>query len=163
MYRSLLCRWKLQKKYWIKGGTYLCSSNFSPNFQFFFFNESLFGIIQWKIKKDNVADWFSQPSLLIFTKSANNSDCMGHIWWSMRCNTEIIHSLCWFCYEAYDGSLISVTQSISPKNIHRTILAKVSHSGIFHLSFYEYEYSDVAYNLTYIFSHAAVYSRFTNI
>ncbi len=47
----------------------------SPHFHLFYFNESLefCEFFEWKIKKINDADLFSQPPLLIFTKGANIS------------------------------------------------------------------------------------------
>ncbi len=54
---------------------------FSPHFQLFYFNDRLefCEFIEWKIKRINNADLFSQPPLLIFIKGANISG--GH------CNT----------------------------------------------------------------------------
>ncbi len=50
---------------------------FSPHFQLFYFNElELCEFIEWKIKRINNADLFSQPPLLIFIKGANISG--GH-------------------------------------------------------------------------------------
>ncbi len=46
---------------------------FSPHFQLFYFNDRLefSEFIEWKIKRINNADLFSQPPLLIFIKGAN--------------------------------------------------------------------------------------------
>ncbi len=46
---------------------------FSPQFQLFYFNDRLefCEFFEWKIKRINNADLFSQPSLLIFIKGAN--------------------------------------------------------------------------------------------
>ncbi len=51
---------------------------FSPHFQLFYFNDRLefFEFFEWKIKRINNADLFSQPPLVIFTKGANISG--GH-------------------------------------------------------------------------------------
>ncbi len=51
---------------------------FSPHFQLFYFNDRLeiCEFFEWKIKRINNADLFSQPPLLIFTKGANISG--GH-------------------------------------------------------------------------------------
>ncbi len=51
---------------------------FSPHFQLFYFNDTLefCEFIEWKIKRINDADLFSQPPLLIFIKGANISG--GH-------------------------------------------------------------------------------------
>ncbi len=51
---------------------------FSPYFQLFYFNDRLefCEFIEWKIKRINNADLFSQPPLLIFIKGANISG--GH-------------------------------------------------------------------------------------
>ncbi len=48
---------------------------FSPHFQLFYFNDRLefCEFFEWKIKRINNADLFSQPPLLIFTKGANIS------------------------------------------------------------------------------------------
>ncbi len=48
---------------------------FSPHYQLFNFKERLefFEFFEWKNKKINDADLFSQPPLLIFTKGANIS------------------------------------------------------------------------------------------
>ncbi len=48
---------------------------FSPHFQLFYFNDR-FEFFEWKIKRINNADLFSQPPLVIFTKGANISG--GH-------------------------------------------------------------------------------------
>ncbi len=50
----------------------------SPHFQLFYFNDRLefCEFFEWKIKRINNADLFSQPPLLIFTKGANISG--GH-------------------------------------------------------------------------------------
>ncbi len=47
----------------------------SPHFQLFYFNERLeiCEFFEWKIKKINDTDLFSQPPMLIFTKGANIS------------------------------------------------------------------------------------------
>ncbi len=47
----------------------------SPHFQLFYFNENLelCKFFEWKIKKIDDADLFSQPPLLIFTKGPNIS------------------------------------------------------------------------------------------
>ncbi len=46
---------------------------FSPLFPLFYFNDRLefCEFFEWKIKRINNADLFSQPPLLIFTKGAN--------------------------------------------------------------------------------------------
>ncbi len=46
---------------------------FSPHFQLFYFNDRLefCEFFEWKIKRINNADLFSQPPLLIFIKGAN--------------------------------------------------------------------------------------------
>ncbi len=51
---------------------------FSPHFQLFYFNKRLefCEFFEWKIKRINNADLFSQLPLLIFTKGANISG--GH-------------------------------------------------------------------------------------
>ncbi len=51
---------------------------FSPHFQLFYFNDWLefCEFFEWKIKRINNADLFSQPPLLIFIKGANISG--GH-------------------------------------------------------------------------------------
>ncbi len=51
---------------------------FSPHFQLFYFNDRLefCEFFEWKIKRINNADLFSQPPLFIFTKGANISG--GH-------------------------------------------------------------------------------------
>ncbi len=51
---------------------------FSPHFQLFYFNDRLefCEFIEWKIKRINSADLFSQPPLLIFIKGAHISG--GH-------------------------------------------------------------------------------------
>ncbi len=51
---------------------------FSPHFQLFYFNDRLefCEFFEWKIKRINNADLFSQPTLVIFTKGANISG--GH-------------------------------------------------------------------------------------
>ncbi len=53
---------------------------FSPHFQLFYFNDRLefCEFFEWKIKRINNADLFSQPPLLIFIKGANISggDCI---------------------------------------------------------------------------------------
>ncbi len=51
---------------------------FSPHFQLFYFNDRLefCEFFEWKIKRINNADLFSQPPLVIFTKGANISG--GH-------------------------------------------------------------------------------------
>ncbi len=51
---------------------------FSPHFQLFYFNDRLefCEFFEWKIKRMNNADLFSQPPLLIFIKGANISG--GH-------------------------------------------------------------------------------------
>ncbi len=51
---------------------------FSPHFQLFYFNDRLefCDFFEWKIKRINNADLFSQPPLLIFIKGANISG--GH-------------------------------------------------------------------------------------
>ncbi len=51
---------------------------FSPQFQLFYFNDrlELCEFFEWKIKRINNADLFSQPPLLIFIKGANISG--GH-------------------------------------------------------------------------------------
>ncbi len=51
---------------------------FSPHFQLFYFNDRLefCEFIEWKIKRINNADLFSQPPLLIFIKGAHISG--GH-------------------------------------------------------------------------------------
>ncbi len=51
---------------------------FSPHFQLFYFNDRLefCEFFEWKIKRINNADLFSQLPLLIFTKGANISG--GH-------------------------------------------------------------------------------------
>ncbi len=51
---------------------------FSPHFQLFYFNDRLefCEFLEWKIKRINNADLFSQPPLLIFIKGANISG--GH-------------------------------------------------------------------------------------
>ncbi len=51
---------------------------FSPHSQLFYFNDRLefCEFIEWKIKRINNADLFSQPPLLIFIKGANISG--GH-------------------------------------------------------------------------------------
>ncbi len=48
---------------------------FSPHFQLFYFNDRLefCEFFEWKIKRINNADVFSQPPLVIFTKGANIS------------------------------------------------------------------------------------------
>ncbi len=45
----------------------------SPHFQLFYFNES-FEFFEWKIKKINDTNLFSELPLLIFTKGANISE-----------------------------------------------------------------------------------------
>ncbi len=47
-------------------------TRFSPHFQLFYFNYSLecYEFVEWKIKRINNADLFSQPPLLIFIKGA---------------------------------------------------------------------------------------------
>ncbi len=54
---------------------------FSPHSQLFYFNDRLefCEFIEWKIKRINNADLFSQPPLLIFIKGANISGghCIG--------------------------------------------------------------------------------------
>ncbi len=51
---------------------------FSPHFQLFYFNDRLefCEFFEWKSKRINNADLFSQPPLLIFIKGANISG--GH-------------------------------------------------------------------------------------
>ncbi len=51
---------------------------FPPHFQLFYFNDRLefCEFFEWKIKRINNADLFSQPPLLIFIKGANISG--GH-------------------------------------------------------------------------------------
>ncbi len=55
---------------------------FSPHFQLFYFNDRLefCEFFEWKIKRINNADLFSQPPLIIFTKGANISGghCIFH-------------------------------------------------------------------------------------
>ncbi len=55
---------------------------FSPHFQLFYFNDRLefCEFFEWKIKRINNADLFSQPPLLIFIKGANISG--GHCMFS---------------------------------------------------------------------------------
>ncbi len=60
---------------------------FSPHFQLFYFNDRLefCEFFEWKIKRINNADLFSQPPLVIFTKGANISgghcmfSCCAHV------------------------------------------------------------------------------------
>ncbi len=56
---------------------------FSPHFQLFYFNDRLefCEFFEWKIKRINNADLFSQPPLLIFIKGANISGghCMAKL------------------------------------------------------------------------------------
>ncbi len=49
---------------------------FSPHFQLFYFNDMLefCDLFEWKIKRINNEDLFSQPSLLIFIKGAKTSE-----------------------------------------------------------------------------------------
>ncbi len=73
---------------------------FSPHFQLFYFNDRLefCEFIEWKIKRINNADLFSQPTLLIFIKGANISG--GHciyifiLWWNQVVLKEMISSCC---------------------------------------------------------------------
>ncbi len=59
---------------------------FSPHFQLFYFNDRLefCEFIEWKIKRINNADLFSQPPLLIFIKGANISG--GHCNLCLKCS-----------------------------------------------------------------------------
>ncbi len=57
---------------------------FSPHFQLFYFNDRLefWEFFEWKIKRINNADLFSQPPLLIFIKGANISG--GHCTYNLN-------------------------------------------------------------------------------
>ncbi len=58
----------------------------SPHFQLFYFNELEFcEFFEWKIKRINNADLFSQPPFLIFTKGANIS--VKHCTWKVQMNS----------------------------------------------------------------------------
>ncbi len=59
---------------------------FSPHFQLFYFNDRLefCEFFEWKIKRINNADLFSQPPLLIFIKGADISG--GHCIWFVYMN-----------------------------------------------------------------------------
>ncbi len=65
---------------------------FSPHFQLFYFNDRLefCEFIEWKIKRINNADLFSQPPLLIFIKGANISG--GHCILQERLQSEAFSS-----------------------------------------------------------------------
>ncbi len=72
---------------------------FSPQFQLFYFNDRLefCEFIEWKIKRINNADLFSQPPLLIFIKGANISG--GHCTWKyMEIFSKYILYVCIFIY-----------------------------------------------------------------
>ncbi len=62
---------------------------FSPHFQLFYFNDRLefCEFFEWKIKRINNADLFSQPPLLIFIKGANISGghCILISWRNRTC------------------------------------------------------------------------------
>ncbi len=62
----------------MKWRKYFLHNEISPHFQLFYFNDRLefCEFLEWKIKRINNADLFSQPPLLIFTKGANISG--GH-------------------------------------------------------------------------------------
>ncbi len=65
---------------------------FSPHFQLFYFNDRLefCEFFEWKIKRINNADLFSQPPLLIFIKGANISG--GHCMYVPCCIPQILKS-----------------------------------------------------------------------
>ncbi len=69
---------------------------FSPHSQLFYFNDRLefCEFIEWKIKRINNADLFSQPPLLIFIKGANISG--GHC--SDRAVALILINLCFMSH-----------------------------------------------------------------
>ncbi len=78
---------------------------FSPHFQLFYFNDRLefCEFFEWKIKRINNADLFSQPPLVIFTKGANISGghCIRNSW---RTNLQLIRSI---------GNMIGYKKSLS--------------------------------------------------
>ncbi len=87
---------------------------FSPHSQLFYFNDRLefCEFIEWKIKRINNADLFSQPPLLIFIKGANISG--GHciisttvcnkvngefeMWWKWHCSRAMTDCSCVHCW-----------------------------------------------------------------
>ncbi len=66
-----------------------------PHFQLFYFNDRLefCEFLEWKIKRINNADLFSQTPLLIFIKGANISG--GHCIWFMYYHIALL--LVWYC------------------------------------------------------------------
>ncbi len=72
---------------------------FSPHFQLFYFNDRLefCEFFEWKIKRINNADLFSQPPLLIFIKGANISG--GH------CRCRFLEASWRRCYNSSGFSL----------------------------------------------------------
>ncbi len=67
---------------------------FSPHFQLFYFNDRLefCEFFEWKIKRINNADLFSQPPLVIFTKGANISG--GHCKWTFPRHSNLLRCTC---------------------------------------------------------------------
>ncbi len=86
---------------------------FSPHFQLFYFNDRLefCEFFEWKIKRINNADLFSQPPLLIFTKGANISG--GHCMWEL---TGINGYKLEICKIVGTGNLNVVENKILPHN-----------------------------------------------
>ncbi len=73
---------------------------FSPHFQLFYFNDRLefCDFFEWKIKRINNADLFSQPPLLIFIKGANISG--GHCMSKSGAIISVCTVVTWLCFSS---------------------------------------------------------------
>ncbi len=106
---------------------------FSPHSQLFYFNDRLefCEFIEWKIKRINNADLFSQPPLLIFIKGANISG--GHCILSahvIRAEREQIS----------EGDFTSVAQYSCTTACHSTAALLQTGTRILHRNFLSVRY-----------------------
>ncbi len=87
---------------------------FSPHFQLFYFNDRLefCEFFEWKIKRINNADFFSQLPLVIFTKGANISG--GH------CNSFLFQLYSFDLFIFANASAISLSTAF-PQQISRVL------------------------------------------
>ncbi len=90
---------------------------FSPHFQLFYFNDRLefCEFIEWKIKRINNADLFSQPPLLIFIKGANISG--GHCTTNTFCWNLYLKKLNIFCWAASHNFLFITSHDDSQNHV----------------------------------------------
>ncbi len=100
---------------------------FSPHFQLFYFNDRLefCEFFEWKIKRINNADLFSQPPLVIFTKGANISG--GHCIYLSFYRSIIQFIILQFCHFIHPSIIVlsivlSIYRSVCLSVCHFTVL-----------------------------------------